>query len=72
MKGMKLKANGIDIEVEDTGADGSQAGRPVVLLIMGLGMQLVAWPPALVQALVDAGYRVIRHDNRDIGLSQQV
>lgn len=37
---------------------------------MGLGMQLVAWPPALVQALVDAGYRVIRHDNRDIGLSQ--
>ena len=67
---MKVKANGIDIEVEDTGADGSQAGRPVVQLIMGLGMQLVAWPPALVQALVDAGYRVIRHDNRDIGLSQ--
>ncbi len=67
---MKIKANGIDIEVEDTGADGSQAGRPVVLLIMGLGMQLVHWPPALVQALVDAGYRVIRHDNRDVGLSR--
>ena len=67
---MRVRANGIDIEVEDTGADGSQAGRPVVLLIMGLGMQLIAWPPALVQALVDAGYRVIRHDNRDIGLSQ--
>jgi pimeloyl-ACP methyl ester carboxylesterase len=67
---MKIRANGIDIEVEDTGADGSQAGRPVVLLIMGLGMQLVAWPPAMVAALVDAGYRVIRHDNRDIGLSQ--
>ena len=67
---MKIRANGIDIEVEDTGADGSQQGRPVVLLIMGLGMQLVAWPPALVQALVDAGYRVLRHDNRDIGLSQ--
>jgi pimeloyl-ACP methyl ester carboxylesterase len=33
-------------------------------------MQLIAWPPALVQALVEAGYRVIRHDNRDIGLSQ--
>ena len=43
---MKVKANGIAIEVEDTGADGSQAGRPAVLLIMGLGMQLVAWPPA--------------------------
>jgi pimeloyl-ACP methyl ester carboxylesterase len=64
---MKIKANGIDIEVEDTGG----AGRPVVLLIMGLGMQLVAWPPAMVQALVDAGYRVVRLDNRDIGLSQK-
>lgn len=67
---MKIRANGIDIEVEDTGADGSQAQRPVVMLVMGLGMQLIAWPPALVQALVDAGFRVIRHDNRDIGLSQ--
>ena len=66
---MKLKGNGIDIEVEDSGA-GEGAQRPVVLLIMGLGMQLVAWPAELVQALVDAGYRVIRHDNRDIGLSQ--
>ncbi len=43
----------------------------MVLLIMGLGMQLVAWPPALVQALVDAGYRVVRLDNRDNGLSQK-
>ena len=66
---MKIKANGIDIEVEDTGP-GKGDERPVVLLIMGLGMQLVAWPPALVRALVDAGYRVVRHDNRDIGLSQ--
>ena len=39
---MKVKANGIDIEVEDTGADGSQADRAVVLLVMGLGMQLIA------------------------------
>ncbi len=69
---MKLRANNIDIEVEDTGADGSQAGRPVVVLIMGLGMQLVAWPMPLVQALVDAGFRVVRHDNRDIGLSQHL
>lgn len=67
---MKLKANGIDIEVEDTGAGGPGEARPVVLLIMGLGMQLIAWPEELVQALVAAGYRVIRHDNRDIGLSQ--
>ncbi len=67
---MKIRANGIDIEVEDTGAGSGGAKRPVVLLIMGLGMQLVAWPPALVRSLVDAGYRVVRHDNRDIGLSQ--
>ncbi|APW37063.1 alpha/beta hydrolase [Rhodoferax koreense] len=63
---MQVKANGISLEVEDTGAP----GRPVVLLIMGLGMQLTGWPPALVRALVDAGYRVVRLDNRDIGLSQ--
>ncbi|MBX9613047.1 MAG: alpha/beta hydrolase [Burkholderiales bacterium] len=69
---MKIKSNGMDIEVEDSGADGSQAGRPVVLLIMGLGMQLVAWPPAMVQSLLDAGYRVVRHDNRDVGLSSHL
>ena len=66
---MKIRANGIDIEVEDSGPGDAGEGRPVVLLVMGLGMQLVAWPPQFVQALVDAGYRVIRHDNRDVGLS---
>ena len=70
---MKIRANEIDIEVEDSGAglDAQGRPRPVVLLIMGLGMQLVAWPPALVQALLDGGYRVIRFDNRDAGLSQK-
>ncbi|MFZ3081804.1 alpha/beta fold hydrolase [Rhodoferax ferrireducens] len=66
---MKIRANSIDIEVEDSGPGAAGQVRPVVLLIMGLGMQLVAWPPAFVQGLVDAGYRVIRHDNRDVGLS---
>ncbi|WP_114969098.1 alpha/beta fold hydrolase [Rhodoferax ferrireducens] len=69
---MKIRANNLDIEVEDTGPGAPGEVRPAVLLIMGLGMQLVAWPPQLVQALVDAGYRVIRHDNRDVGLSQQL
>lgn len=69
---MKIRANGINIEVEDTGPGGPGEGRQAVLLIMGLGMQLVAWPPQLVQALVDAGYRVVRHDNRDVGLSQHL
>jgi len=67
---MQLKANGIAIEIEDSGADGAQAARPVVLLIMGLGMQLIAWPQPFVQALEDAGFRVVRFDNRDVGLSQ--
>ena len=71
---MKIKANGIDVEVEDTAEINPQDldayTRPAVLLIMGLGMQLVAWPPQLIEALVDAGFRVIRMDNRDIGLSQ--
>ena len=68
---MKIRSNGIDIEIEDS-VNGRpvSASQPVVLLIMGLGMQLVAWPPQMVQTLVDAGYRVIRMDNRDIGLSQ--
>ena len=42
---------------------------PVVLLVMGLGMQLIAWPPGLVRGLMNAGFRVIRFDNRDVGLS---
>jgi pimeloyl-ACP methyl ester carboxylesterase len=66
---MKIRANGIDIKVEDSAA-GVPTGQPVALLIMGLGMQLVAWPPAMVHGLVDAGYRVVRFDNRDAGLSQ--
>ncbi len=71
---MKIRANGLDIEVEDSAAaaDAEHAKRPVVLLVMGLGMQLIAWPPYFVQPLLDAGYRVVRLDNRDIGLSSHL
>jgi pimeloyl-ACP methyl ester carboxylesterase len=69
---MNINANGINIEVEDSGPDPSGQARPAVLLIMGLGLQLVAWPVAFVQALLDAGYRVIRLDNRDVGLSEKL
>ncbi|MGP1629276.1 MAG: alpha/beta fold hydrolase [Giesbergeria sp.] len=63
---MQIQAKGLRIEVDDQGpADG-----PVVLLVMGLGMQLIAWPPAMVADLVAHGFRVLRFDNRDIGLSQ--
>jgi pimeloyl-ACP methyl ester carboxylesterase len=65
---MQIQANGLQIEVDDQGPrDG-----PVVLLIMGLGMQLIAWPQALVDGLIARGFRVVRFDNRDIGLSQHV
>ena len=69
---MKVTANGLQIEVEDsasTVADPAHKQRPVVLLIMGLGGQLVDWPDAFVQALLATVYRVVRFDNRDIGLS---
>ena len=65
---MRVVANGIALEVDDRG----DAGADAVLLIMGLGMPLLAWPDELVQALVARGHRVIRFDNRDIGLSQHL
>ena len=66
---MKIRANNIDIEVVDSSPEATHL--PVVLLIMGLGMQLIAWPPGLVRELMNAGFRVIRFDNRDSGLSEK-
>ena len=43
--------------------------RGTVLLIHGLGCQLIQWPLPLIQMLTEAGYQVIRFDNRDVGLS---
>ncbi len=64
---MQISANGVALEVED---HGPASGAPV-LLIMGLGMQLLGWPDGFVGQLVARGLRVIRFDNRDIGLSQR-
>ena len=63
---MQVSTNGIRLEVED---HGPASGEPL-LLVMGLGMQLVAWHDDFVRSLVERGFRVIRFDNRDIGLSQ--
>jgi pimeloyl-ACP methyl ester carboxylesterase len=57
------RCNGISIEYEIYGE-----GEPL-LLEMGLGGQLVAWPIDWVNLLVEQGFRVIRYDNRDVGLS---
>lgn len=64
---MQISANGVSLEVDDRGPTG---GEPL-LLIMGLGMQLLGWPDGFVGQLVARGFRVIRFDNRDIGLSQR-
>jgi len=63
----KVTANDITIEVEDYG----NKDDPVILLIMGLAAQLTFWPEDFVQSLVDGGYRVVKFDNRDIGLSHK-
>jgi pimeloyl-ACP methyl ester carboxylesterase len=62
----RVVANGTALEVDDQGPPGAEP----VLLVMGLGMQLIAWPEPLVQRLLAHGHRVVRFDNRDAGLSQ--
>jgi pimeloyl-ACP methyl ester carboxylesterase len=61
----QVRANGIDVEYELLGPED---GSPL-LLIMGLGEQLIRWPMPLLEKLVARGHRVIRFDNRDVGLS---
>lgn len=63
-----IRANGVDLYYEETG----DADAPVILLVMGLGTQLIAWPDAFVERRSRAGFRIIRHDNRDIGLSTRL
>ncbi|WP_428342307.1 alpha/beta fold hydrolase [Mycobacterium sp.] len=58
----------VELYYEDLG----DAGSPAVLLIMGLGAQLPMWPDGFCAQLVDAGYRVIRFDHRDTGLSAKM
>ncbi|GAA5175104.1 alpha/beta hydrolase [Niveibacterium umoris] len=61
-------ARGLQIEYESLG----DPAAPTIVLIMGLGMQLVSWPDAFCNALVERGFRVIRFDNRDAGLSTRL
>jgi pimeloyl-ACP methyl ester carboxylesterase len=64
----QVTANGIRIEYDEHG----DKNAPPLLLVMGLGAQMTLWPQELVDALVDRGFRVIRYDNRDIGLSHKM
>jgi pimeloyl-ACP methyl ester carboxylesterase len=61
----KAPANGVEIEY-DTFGDPS---APPLVLIMGLGTQMIAWPVPFCQAIADEGFHVVRFDNRDCGLS---
>lgn len=64
----KLISNGISLEYETFGA----AADPAVVLIAGLGFQLIDWPVAFCEAIAAEGFYVVRFDNRDIGLSQKM
>lgn len=64
----QLSANGINLEYESMG----NPQHATVLLIMGLGTQLTAWPDSFCEYLVSLGYHVLRFDNRDVGLSSRL
>lgn len=61
-------ANGLRLEAE---VDGPAQGTPLVL-ITGLGLQLTAWPASFMKGLHARGFRTLRFDNRDAGLSSRV
>lgn len=58
----------VELEYEVTGA----VGAPPVLLVMGVGAQLIHWPDGFVDLLAGRGLRVVRFDNRDAGLSSKL
>ena len=60
-----VSVNGVDIHYESIG----DPADPPLLLIMGLGAQMVGWPDDFCAAVAGRGFRVIRFDNRDVGLS---
>lgn len=60
--------NGVSIAYQEFG----QADKGTILLVMGLGAQMIVWNDELVLELANNGYRVIRFDNRDIGWSEKL
>jgi len=61
----KAQVNNIEIEYDTFG---DPTSKPL-LLVMGLGGQMIAWTEELCEVLVNQGFYVIRFDNRDVGLS---
>lgn len=60
-----VPANGIEIAYETFG----DRGAPPLVLVMGLGTQMLAWPDELCEDLARRGHHVVRFDNRDVGAS---
>ena len=63
----QITANGLTLEYDERG----NTHDPTILLIMGLGAQMLLWPDPFCDLLAERGFRVVRFDNRDIGLSQK-
>lgn len=63
-----LASNNIELAYDETG----DRGAPAIVLIMGLGTQMIAWPDNFCRGLADRGFRVVRFDNRDVGLSTKM
>jgi len=63
----KIRANGISLNYEEYGP----ATAPTLLIINGYSSQMTSWPDDLHQGFVARGFRVIRFDNRDTGLSEK-
>lgn len=64
--------SGLELAYEEFLPRSRKPTGPPLLLVMGLGAQMLLWPDGLCQALADAGHRVIRFDNRDVGLSSHL
>ena len=62
------RSGDLDIYYEEMG----DPNDPAVLLIMGLGAQLLLWRKGFCELLINQGLRVIRYDNRDVGLSTKI
>jgi len=61
----RARSNGIEVEYETFG----RAEDPALLLVMGLGAQMILWHEEFCEALAARGLHVVRFDNRDVGRS---
>ena len=61
----RAQANGLELEYDTFG----DRGGPPLVLVMGLGAQMITWEDGFCELLASRGFFVVRYDNRDVGLS---